>query len=77
MFGFAKQCKKGDFPHKFNNPENYNYIGPMPDLKYYDIDRMKEDIKKLLNLCGKSPFLHSFAKPNILGKFFNAVPNIK
>ena len=45
MFGFAKECKKGDFPHKFNNPENYNYIGPMPDLKYYDIDRMKEDTR--------------------------------
>ena len=42
MFGFAEECQKGDFPHKFNNPENYNYIGPMPDLKYYDVDRMKE-----------------------------------
>ena len=29
MFGF--DAKKGDFPHKFNNPENYDYIGPMPD----------------------------------------------
>ena len=46
MFGFAKECKKGDFPHKFNNPENYNYIGPMPNLKYYDIERMKEDTRE-------------------------------
>ena len=45
MFGI-KNASKGDFPHKFNNPENYNYIGPMPDIKYYDVDRMKEDIKE-------------------------------
>ena len=37
-----KNVSKGDFPNKFNNPENYNYISPMPDLKYYDVDRMKE-----------------------------------
>ena len=37
MFGI-KNASKGDFPHKFNNPENYNYIGPISDLKYYDVD---------------------------------------
>ncbi|XP_039311046.1 uncharacterized protein LOC105202996 isoform X3 [Solenopsis invicta] len=26
---------KGIFPHLFNTPENQNYIGPLPDLKYY------------------------------------------
>lgn len=26
---------KGTFPHLFNIPENQNYVGPLPDLKYY------------------------------------------
>ena len=34
---------KGNFPHRFNRPENYDYIGPMPDIEYYEIDRMNED----------------------------------
>lgn len=33
MFGLPEQ--KGYFPHHFNKPENYNYIGPYPDKKYY------------------------------------------
>ena len=32
---------KGYFPHRFNNPENYDYVGPMPDIKFYEVDRMK------------------------------------
>ena len=37
-----KELKKGYFPHKFNLPKNQNYIGPMPDKKYYDVDYMTE-----------------------------------
>jgi hypothetical protein len=37
-----KELKKGYFPHKFNLPKNQNYIGPMPDKKYYDVDNMSE-----------------------------------
>ena len=32
---------KGYFPHRFNTPENYDYIGPMPDMKFYEVERMK------------------------------------
>ena len=31
---------KGDFPHKFNKPENQNYVGPIPDESYYGVDNM-------------------------------------
>ena len=31
---------KGFFPHKFNKPENFNYVGPYPDVSYYEIDFM-------------------------------------
>lgn len=29
--------EKGYFPHLFNTIENYNYIGPLPDKKYFDL----------------------------------------
>ena len=41
-FGFDNLAK-GDFPHKFNRPENYDYIGTIPDIKYYDVDNMKQE----------------------------------
>ena len=31
---------KGDFPHKFNKPENQDYVGPIPDEGYYGVDNM-------------------------------------
>jgi len=34
---------KGTFPHLFNTPENQNYIGPLPDLKYYISCYMQND----------------------------------
>jgi hypothetical protein len=27
--------RKGHFPHLFNKKENYNYVGPIPDIKYF------------------------------------------
>ena len=30
------ELKKGFFPHSFNKPENYNYIGVYPEQKYYN-----------------------------------------
>lgn len=29
--------EKGYFPHLFNSPDNYSYIGPIPDKKYFDL----------------------------------------
>ncbi|XP_022797981.1 uncharacterized protein LOC111336197 [Stylophora pistillata] len=37
--------KKGFFPHKFNTPENQNYVGPLPAAKYYDPAEMSEKKK--------------------------------
>jgi hypothetical protein len=36
-FGLA-QLKKGDFPHLFNKSENQDYVGPIPEFKYYGPD---------------------------------------
>ena len=38
---------KGHFPHLFNKRENEDYIGPLPDKKYYMPEAMKpEDLEK-------------------------------
>ena len=35
--------KKGDFPHLFNKKENWSYIGPLPDLKYFSPDDLNSE----------------------------------
>jgi G:T-mismatch repair DNA endonuclease (very short patch repair protein) len=39
-FGF-EELKKGYFPHLFNRPENYTYVGPLPPIETYCADSMK------------------------------------
>ena len=39
-----KNTEKGDFPHKFNKPENWFRIDNcLPDIKYYSVNQMKCD----------------------------------
>ena len=35
--------KKGFFPYTFNTKDNASYVGPMPDKKHFDPDRMMPD----------------------------------
>ena len=44
-FGLT-EMKKGYFPHFFNVPENQDYMGPIPDIKYYGPDQMMSDNRK-------------------------------
>ncbi|XP_050512049.1 uncharacterized protein LOC126888071 [Diabrotica virgifera virgifera] len=46
-FGLT-ELKKGYFPHLFNREENQSYVGPMPDLKFYDPDNLKDDARDKL-----------------------------
>jgi len=39
------ELKKGFFPHKFNKPENFNYVGPYPDEEYYQPQFFKQNKK--------------------------------
>ncbi len=42
-FGLDKsKYSKGDFPFFYNIPENQNYVGPIPDIKYYSPDTKSE-----------------------------------
>lgn len=43
MFGFNNDVK-GFFPHQFNKCENWNYIGPYPEKKYYSPEYMKKQL---------------------------------
>lgn len=44
-FGLT-ELAKGYFPHLFNTPANQNYVGPMPDIRFYDPDGMKPDKRR-------------------------------
>ena len=44
-FGLT-ELKKGWFPHKFSKPENLEYEGTIPDLRYYDTKDMKVEKKE-------------------------------
>lgn len=36
-----EEMKKGYFPHYFNTTENQNYVGPIPDIRFYGADSLK------------------------------------
>ncbi|KAK7598318.1 hypothetical protein V9T40_006553 [Parthenolecanium corni] len=40
------ELKKGYFPHYFNTKENENYVGPIPEKKFYGFDTMKDGDRK-------------------------------
>ena len=42
------ELKKGFSPHLFNNPENQQYVGRIPDLEFYDPDGMMPEKKEEL-----------------------------
>ena len=39
IFQLDEGLAKGYFPHEFNRIENWNYVGPMPDVDYYQPDQ--------------------------------------
>ena len=43
-FGLT-ELKKGFFPHLFNTPDHQEYVGPLPDLSYFDPDGMSPSKK--------------------------------
>jgi len=40
---FGCEHQKGDFPFMFNKLENYDYEGPIPDLKYFSLCTVKTE----------------------------------
>ena len=46
-FGLT-ELKKGYFPHQFNIPDHQDYVGPIPDLHYFDPEGMSSKAKTAL-----------------------------
>ena len=65
-FNLPNSMKKGVFPHLFNKKKNFEYIGKIPDIEYFEIDYMKvpeaENIKKWHQQCISSNFIFNFKK---------------
>jgi G:T-mismatch repair DNA endonuclease (very short patch repair protein) len=43
---FGLSVSKSWFPHYFNTKANLDYVGPMPDIKYFGADEMSEGERK-------------------------------
>ena len=43
---FDLTAQKSWYPHLFNTTENMSYVGPAPDVSYYDIDHMNESERR-------------------------------
>jgi hypothetical protein len=43
---FGLTSHKSWYPHLFNTRENMNYVGPAPDVSYYDVHQMHESERK-------------------------------
>ena len=54
---------KATFPYHFNVPENWDYIGPYPDVKFYDPEGMRTE--------GKEGFDEWYANKVRSGERFN------
>lgn len=54
------ETKKGFFPHKFNIPNNQNYVGPIPALDYYDPEMMKPSMAVELTKWHEQQINHRF-----------------
>ncbi|XP_036150650.1 uncharacterized protein LOC118648443, partial [Monomorium pharaonis] len=65
-FALDSCTTKGTFPHLFNTPENQNYIGPLPDIKYYSPCYMHNDERERFllwyNKEKHSNYIFDFAK---------------
>lgn len=47
IFGLNEnEFKKGYFPYKFNIPDNRNYVGPVPDIHYFEPDMMRPEKRR-------------------------------
>ena len=59
-YGLDADIKKGDFPHFFNKPQNFNYIGAYPHKRYFGYYTMTTDNQKSFdnwyNDLGKKQF---------------------
>lgn len=58
------KLEKGEFPYMFNTPENQNYVGPVPDISYFELDKMnhfrKQEVLEWHNEMVSSNYVYDF-----------------
>ena len=57
-----KELKKGFFPHSFNSPENFNYIGSIPSKSFFSANFFSENKKKNLKRGTKNKQVYTILK---------------
>ncbi|XP_033218156.1 uncharacterized protein LOC117173624 [Belonocnema kinseyi] len=77
-----EEAKKGTFPYLFNTPENQEYIGKIPDAKYFSPDTMSREAREsfykcdlafrelFLKVASVDPFIESIAIASCCSKVF-------
>ena len=67
---FGLQTSKSWYPHLFNTSENLTYVGPLPDISFYDINQM--------NVSERSDFLAWYEEQKSVTKnIFNNKINLE
>ena len=65
-FDLPPSSKKGYFPHLFNTIDNQEYVGPLPDAKFYCPDTMstkeREEFYRWYNELATSDYIFDFKK---------------
>jgi len=60
------ELKKGFYPYWFNSTENWNYLGKMPDKKYYKPNKMlpekRDEFNKWYDELKKNDFVYSHSE---------------
>ena len=65
---------KETFPHMFNVSDNYKYVGPLPVLRYYDPNGMKEALRTQLiewhkvyenDVFDFAKYIHEYCKADV------------
>ncbi|XP_033213572.1 uncharacterized protein LOC117170699 [Belonocnema kinseyi] len=77
-----EEAKKGTFPHLFNTPKNQEYIGKIPDAKYFSPDTVSREARDsfykaclafralFLKVANIDPFIESITIASACSKVF-------
>jgi len=67
---FGLSASKSRYPHYFNNRENLNYIGPIPEMVYYGVNEMREEGRKEILVLYESQRSEPFDNRHVLESYF-------
>jgi len=66
---FGLQASKSWFPHYFNTMANIDYVGPIPDIKYYGADEMGESERREFTAWYNEQKVKVFDNRHVLEKY--------